>query len=95
MSGTSLTQDDVVATLVLLMRATAERELGEAALRIDRTMKLGDVPITSRAMRAFLVAVEDEFDFEWDFDTPEEVFRSFSTLAAHLVRGRSPEEVLR
>lgn len=95
MNGASLTHDDALAKLVLLMRELGQREFGEAALQIDCTMELRDVPITSRTMRTFLVAVEDEFDIEWDIDTPEEVFRSFSTLAAHLVGGQLSKETMR
>ena len=45
---------------------------------------LRDLPIRSRTMVDFLVAVETEFDFEWDFDTPRDVFFSLETMAAHL-----------
>jgi acyl carrier protein len=40
--------------------------------------------LSSAGLLAVLVAVEDEFGFEWDDDVPPEVFGSFDEMAAHI-----------
>lgn len=44
--------------------------------------------LDSVAMLGFLVAVEDEFEIEWDVDVDPQVLRSFDAMAEYLVQKR-------
>ncbi len=68
----------------MLMRDVASLEL-PPDFPLGGLTELRNIPVNSRTMRTFLVAVEDTLDHEWDIDTPEEVFHSFESLAAYLV----------
>lgn len=80
---TTAARESTAARLVALMRETAAAQLPDD-LHFDEFSKLQELPVNSRTMRTFLVAVEDAFDHEWDIDTPPEVFTSFQSLADHL-----------
>jgi hypothetical protein len=91
MNMTVYDRDATIERLVVLMRATAAHELTDD-MSIGGSTELRVLRITSRTMRAFLVEVEDSFDHQWDMDTPDDVFRSFESMADHLIATRRKQE---
>lgn len=61
--------------LIDILRNTA------SDLDIPAERGLREAGVSSASLIALLVQMEEEFDFEWDDDTPPEVFRSISTLS--------------
>ncbi|MFF9765929.1 phosphopantetheine-binding protein [Streptomyces sp. NPDC053086] len=56
---------------------------------VSDTESLRQAGMSSNALVALLVAMEDAFDFEWDDDVQPEVLRSIESLADHVVALRS------
>jgi len=47
-------------------------------------VSLREAGVSSNALVSLLVAMEDEFGFEWDDDVRPEVLRSIESLADHV-----------
>jgi acyl carrier protein len=75
--------DRMIERLVLIM----EREVEN--LRVPRAERGADsisrLALDSVALLGFLVAVEDEFDFEWDPDVDPGVVQSLDAMAAYVL----------
>ncbi|WP_031522745.1 phosphopantetheine-binding protein [Streptomyces sp. NRRL F-5123] len=56
---------------------------------VSDSESLRQAGMSSNALVALLVAMEDEFDFEWDDDVHPEVLRSIGSLADHVVALRA------
>lgn len=56
---------------------------------VSDTESLRQAGMSSNALVALLVAMEDAFDFEWDDDVQPEVLRSIESLADHVLALRS------
>ncbi|MDX3240520.1 MULTISPECIES: phosphopantetheine-binding protein [unclassified Streptomyces] len=52
---------------------------------VSDTESLRQAGMSSNALVALLVAMEDAFDFEWDDDVQPEALRSIESLADHVV----------
>ncbi|MGW1677387.1 hypothetical protein [Saccharopolyspora sp. NPDC002376] len=52
---------------------------------VPDTASLREAGVPSTALVSLLVAMEDEFGFEWDDDVEPEVLRSIDSLAGHVV----------
>lgn len=63
------------------------------AFAIDAHSGLRAAGVSSAAIIALLVGIEREFHFEWDDDTPAEVFHSISTLAAYVAEHPSARKL--
>jgi len=50
---------------------------------VPDTVSLREAGVSSNALVSLLVAMEDEFGFEWDDDVRPEVLRSIESLADH------------
>jgi hypothetical protein len=66
------------ARLVELMLDTAAHELRDD-IPMNESVELRAIPINSRTMRAFLVAVDDSFDRQWTW-TPLTTFSAHSEV---------------
>lgn len=55
------------------------------AATVSDTESLRQAGMSSNALVGLLVAMEDEFGFEWDDDVRPEVLRSIESLADHVV----------
>lgn len=53
--------------------------------KVSDTESLRQAGMSSNALVALLVAMEDAFDFEWDDDVRPEALRSIESLADHVV----------
>lgn len=51
---------------------------------VPDTVSLREAGVSSNALVSLLVAMEDEFGFEWDDDVRPEVLRSIESLADHV-----------
>lgn len=56
---------------------------------VSDTVSLRQAGVSSSALVSLLVAMEDEFGFEWGDDVRPEVLRSIESLAGHVVVLRS------
>ncbi|WP_197321903.1 phosphopantetheine-binding protein [Saccharomonospora sp. NB11] len=56
--------------------------------RVSDTESLRRAGVSSTALVSLLVAMEDEFGFEWEDDVEPEVLRSIGSLADHVVAVR-------
>lgn len=75
--------DRMIERLVLIM----EREVENLRVPCEErgADSISRLALDSVALLGFLVAVEDEFDFEWDPDVDPGVVRSFDAMAAYVL----------
>ncbi len=59
-------------------------EQAGVAPEATQTDSIRDIGLSSGQMLAFLVAVEDLFDFSWDEDVDPAVLTSFAAMARHV-----------
>jgi acyl carrier protein len=73
----------VVQRLIAIM----EREIDGATPSPDDVGpdSIARLELDSLALIGFLVAVEDEFQLDWDLDADPEMMRSFEAMAAYIL----------
>lgn len=59
------------------------------ATGVSDTVSLREAGVSSTALVSLLVAMEDEFGFEWDDDVRPEALRSIGSLADHVASLRN------
>jgi acyl carrier protein len=78
--------DDVSAVRQSIRALLRDQHGGERFVdALSDGESLRQAGMSSNALVALLVAMEDEFGFEWDDDVHPEVLRSIESLADHVV----------
>ncbi len=76
-----------IEAMALRLIGIMEREIEGVTVSRDDfgTDSISRLELDSLALVGFLIAVEDEFQIEWDADVGVDVLRSFDAMAGHVL----------